>query len=153
MGPVQYTTTERVAARVTMVEGVTIEGDLHLQPRTAYHASPETPLEMLNRADHFFPMTLAHGEVVLVGKAQVSTVAFEGPPADPERQSIARVLELEITVAGGRELRGIAASELPPNKSRASDFLNAPEAFLELTTSEATICVNRAHIRAARPLS
>jgi hypothetical protein len=139
---------------VTLVEGVAIEGDLHLQPRTAYHASPETPLEMLNRDDHFFPMTLAHGEVVLVGKAQVTTVAFDGSPVeDPERQSIARVLELEITMAGGRELRGIAASELPPNRSRASDFLNAPEAFFALVTPEATICVNRAHIRAARPLS
>ena len=41
-----------------MVEGMSIDGDLHLQPSTALHESRETPLELLNREENFFPLSL-----------------------------------------------------------------------------------------------
>ena len=46
--------TTKVPAEVVLMEGPVLEGDLHLYARPTYPPGPETPLEMLNRADVFF---------------------------------------------------------------------------------------------------
>jgi hypothetical protein len=137
-----------------MVEGMSIDGDLHLQPSTALHESRETPLELLNREESFFPLSLPGGNVVFLSKAQVTALAYQGPlNQDPERESAALHIGLEVIMSGGDEYRGFAATELPPNRSRASDFLNRPDRFFSLVVGETTVCLNRSHVRAARPLS
>ena len=50
--------TTKVPAEVVLVEGIVLAGDLHLYARPTYPPGPETPLEMLNRADVFFALTL-----------------------------------------------------------------------------------------------
>ena len=154
MASTQWAATERLQVRVVMVEGMSIEGDLHLQPSTALHETRETPLELLNRPESFFPLSLPSGDVVFLAKAQVAALAYQGPlTQDPERESAALHIGLEITMSGGDEYRGFAATELPPNRSRASDYLNASERFFSLVVGETTVCLNRSHVRAARPLS
>ena len=150
-----WASTQRLPVRVTLAEGLVIQGEAHLQPRVAWRDGPETPIEMLNREDAFFAMNLSHGEVVFVAKAQVAAFAFQPVqvPDDPERQTVARMLPLEIMMVGGAEHRGVAMSEMPPTRSRALDFLNAPERFFLLVTDEGSLCLNRAFVRAVRPLS
>lgn len=150
-----WASTQRLPVRVTLAEGLVIQGEAHLQPRVAWRDGPETPIEMLNREDAFFAMNLAHGDVVFVAKAQVAAFAFQPAQVaeDPERQTVARMLPLEIMMVGGAEHRGIAMSEMPPTRSRALDFLNAPERFFLLVTDEGSLCLNRAFVRAVRPLS
>jgi len=133
---------------------MSIEGDLHLQPSTALHETRETPLELLNREDRFFSLTVSGGSVVFLAKAQVAVLAYQGPVSnDPDRESAALHIGLEVIMIGGDEYRGFAATELPPNRSRASDYLNAPETFFSLVVGETTVCLNRSYVRAARPLS
>jgi len=154
MASTQWAATERQQVRVLMVEGMSIDGDLHLQPSTALHESRETPLELLNREENFFPLSLPGGDVVFLAKAQIRVLAYQGPRShDPERESAALHIGLEVIMSGGDEYRGFAATELPPNRSRASDYLNAPERFFSLVVGETTVCLNRSHVRAARPLS
>lgn len=150
-----WATTERLPARVTLAEGLVIEGEAHLQPGVAWHEGPETPIEMLNRGEAFFPVSLPQGDVVFVAKAQVAAFAFSPDRAsdDPERHTAARMVPLEIMMVGGVEHRGIAVNELPPAHSRALDLLNAPERFFLLVTDEGHLCLNRSFVRAARPLS
>jgi hypothetical protein len=150
-----WASTNRLPTRVTLAEGLVIQGDVHLQPRVAWHDGPETPLELLNRGEAFFPMTLSHGEVVFVAKEQVAVLAYTEVATfdDPERKVAARTLPIEVMMVGGAEHRGIVVSELPPTKARALDFLNAPERFFQLLTDEGTRCLNRRFVRAARPLS
>lgn len=152
-----WATTTRMAARVTLAEGMVIQGELHLQPRVAFHDGAELPVEMLNRPDHFFVMSLPTGEVVFVSKDQVATLAHKendsGLDTDPERQSVARIFAFEVMMVGGEEHRGMVASELPPTRARALDFLNADERFFALHTNDGILCLNRRFIRAARPLS
>jgi hypothetical protein len=140
---------------VILAEGTVIDGDLHLQVRVAHHDGPETPEELLNRHEPFFAMSLAHGEVVFVSKAQVAAVSWKAPAddGDPERQSIARLIGLEITMRGGAEYRGHAVSELPPTRARASDFLNSAEQFFTLVADDCSVCIHRAYVRVARPLN
>jgi hypothetical protein len=146
--------TTRLPARVTLAEGLVIQGDLHLQPRVAWRDGPETPVELLNRAEAFFVMSLPAGEVVFVGKDQVAVLAYRESPAehDPQRETAARHIPLEVMLTGGGEHRGMAVTELPPAHARALDFLNTPERFFALLTDGGTLCVNRRFVRAVRPL-
>ena len=152
-----WATTTRLSARVTLAEGMVILGDLHLQPRVAFHEGPELPVELLNRPDAFFVMSLPTGDVVFVSKEQVASLGYRetdsGLDTDPERQGVARIFAFEVMMVGGEEHRGMVASELPPTRARALDFLNAPERFFALHTNDGILCLNRRFIRAARPLS
>ena len=152
-----WATTTRMPARVTLAEGMVIQGELHLQPRVPFHEGAELPVEMLNRSDAFFVMSLAAGDVVFVAKDQVAMLAHRehetGLDTDPERQSVARIFAFEVMMVGGQEYRGMVASELPPTRARALDFLNAPERFFALHTNDGILCLNRRFVRAARPLS
>ncbi len=62
-----------------MAEGVILEGELHLLTRLAYPPGPETPLEMLNRGDAFFALTVPAGGVTLVPKAQAAVISCREP--------------------------------------------------------------------------
>jgi hypothetical protein len=150
-----WASTNRLTVRVTLAEGLVIQGDVHLQPRVAWRDGPETPLELLNRVEAFFPMSLPNGEIVFVAKEQVAMLGYAAVVTfdDPERKVAARTIPIEVMMVGGHEHRGVAVSELPPARSRALDFLNAPERFFQLMTEEGTLCLNRRFVRAARPLS
>src|SRR5215213_11185386 len=55
--------TRRITAEVVLADGVVLEGHMHLVASAAYPLNSESPLEMLNRADPFFALTLEAGEV------------------------------------------------------------------------------------------
>lgn len=150
-----WASTNRLPSRVTLSEGLVIQGEVHLQPAVASHGGPETPIDLLNRSEPFFVMSLPRGEVVFVSKEQVAVLAYAKVVSvdDPERKVAARTIPLEIMMVGGGEYRGISVSELPPTRARALDFLNAADRFFELMTDEGTLCINRCYVRAVRPLS
>ena len=50
--------THRVPATITLSEGRSIEGDIHLQPLTLMHAGRETPIDLLNRPERFLAVSL-----------------------------------------------------------------------------------------------
>ena len=142
------------AAEVLLADGVPIDGSLHLLSRINYPPGPETPLEMLNRGDPFYALTRAGGGVLLVPKAQtaVITCRHHAPPHDPERFSAAKLVALDVVLIGGRELHGRAAVEMPPERSRALDYVNGPGSFFALWADEVTHYVNKSLIRTIRPL-
>lgn len=145
--------TTKVPAEVVLVEGFVLSGDLHLYARPTYPPGPETPLEMLNREDAFFALTL-DGGVTFLPKTQVIVVSCrnQAPLADPDRVSAARLVELEVVVQGGAEFRGHATLELPPSRSRSLDFLNGPGVFFSLGTGDLSWYINKSRVRLARPL-
>lgn len=147
--------TNRLAAHVALVEGIVLDGDLHLLTRPAYPpGGSETPLEMLNRPDAFFALTLPEGGVALVPKAQVLEITCleDVPPADPDRVTAAKQVELEVTLPGGTEYRGLATLELPPGRSRALDYMNGAGGFFALWADGQTRYINKLHVRFIRPL-
>lgn len=148
-----WSKTEQFAATVEFAEGMTLHGNLHLQPAAAHHSGAETPLDMLNRPDRFYPLTLPSGEVALVAKAQTAVVACARQPAvvDEERLSIARATRLVVRMAGGSEYRGTAMHESPPTHARALDFLNTPDQFFAITDDATTWYINRAYVLFAHP--
>lgn len=150
-----WQTTHRVAAQVRFAHGAVLEGELHLQPGTALHPGAETTLDMLNRPDQFFAMTLPTGETALVAKSQVAVVTCQTADAvvdDPERASVATELTLEVHVVGGHRFRGTTRSELPPLHTRAMDFLNDLTGFFDLTDGDTVQYINRTSVLYVHPL-
>ena len=145
--------TTKVPAEVVLAEGIVLAGDLHLYARPTYPPGPETVLEMLNRGDTFFALTL-DGGVTFLAKTQVVVVSCRDQVTltDPDRASAARHIELEVVTEGGEEYRGRAAFELPPSRSRTLDYLNGAGRFFAIATDDATWYVNKARVRVARPL-
>jgi hypothetical protein len=145
--------TTKVPAEVVLVEGHALAGDLHLYARPTYPPGPETPLEMLNRGDRFFALTL-NGGVTFVPKSQVVVVTCRGQSrmTDPDRLTAARRIELAVVTEPGDEFRGQVVAELPPSRGRTLDFLNGPDAFFELSADDVSWYFNKSRIRLARPL-
>ncbi len=146
--------TQRVAAEVVLADGVVLEGDLHLATRTAYPPETESPLEMLNRPEPFFALTMQEGGVAFVSKAQVAVVSCRDqlPLSDPERASAARLVALEVALATGAEYRGRSTFELPPSRARALDYVNASGTFFTVWSNDLTRYFNKSLVRLIRPL-
>ena len=144
-----------IPATLLQTAGGKREGEIYVMERVPQHAGQETPLDMLNRAEGFFPFRpKGNGAgVLLVAKAR--TVSLTVPLAEAEdkaRLSAAKRARLEVTLADGSQLLGWATLELPQHHSRVLDYLNAvAEPFFAITTGDGVHLVNRAHVLYARP--
>jgi hypothetical protein len=144
-----------ITAHLALTKGEPRAGEIFVFERVPHHTGPETPLEMLNRPEGFFPFKV-HGTsaVLLVTKAHTIqvTVAHAAPISDPERLSAAKMIHLEVVLADGATLTGIAAFEAPAHHSRVLDYLNATqEPFFAVSTATDVHYVNRSHVLFARP--
>jgi len=145
-----------VPARVLLSQGATHPGEVYVMERVPQHDGSETVLEMLNRPQAFFAFRPDPGaDLMLVAKLHTVSVSLDrqAPIADPARLSAAKLLGLEVVLAGGATLNGWASAELPPEQSRLLDYLNSsPDSFFAVWTHAATHYINRAHVLYARPL-
>ena len=141
-------------ARLRLTHGSPNPGTIYLSDRVPRHTGPETPLEMLNRPEFFFPFRPTEDDqILLVAKGQTIALAVDHAPiTDPDRLSAARELRIELVLDNGTTIAGRASVELPEHQSRPLDYLNAtPEPFFAITTDESSHYVNRAHVLFARP--
>ena len=148
----------RVAVPATLLQtgGGKREGEIYVMERMPQHDGPETPLDMLNRAESFFPFRSKgdNGAILLVTKARTVTLTVPRTTAaeDPARVSAARTGRLELTLADGSVLSGWATIEMPHHHSRLLDYLNASaEPFFAIAAGDEIHLVNRAHVLYARP--
>jgi len=146
--------THLLRVEVRLADGETVTGDLHLQPRAAHHSGPETPLDLLERPELFFPLGLPESGVRFIGKPQVVAVVCAPIPAECEadRLGVTRFLGMELSLSDGSAAEGRIGVTLPPTRHRALDCLNAGSGFLILWSDEMALYINRAHVRAVRPL-
>lgn len=150
----EWGTTDRLRVVARMADGEEITGDIFLQPRVSHHSGPETPLDLLERAEAFFPMAMDDGSVRFLNRAQVAILTCQPipPEAEIDRLGINRFVPMEFSLVDGSVWTGAAGVNLPPTRHRALDCLNAGSQYLVLWTDEAARYVNRAHMRVVRPL-
>lgn len=144
-----------VPATLLLAGGGTRVGEVYVMERVPQHAGPETPLDMLNRPEAFFPFrpTKDGTDVLLVAKARTVTLTVVPPKVeDSARLSAAKKASFEVTLADGSKLSGWATLELPEHHSRLLDYLNElAQPFFAVTTANEMYLVNRAHVLYARP--
>ncbi len=150
----EWISTRRQQVAVHLSDRRVLTGNIHLQMIARHHTGPETTDDLLNREETFYVLILDGEQPVFVAKKQTMYLELPPQPAidDPDRASAARRLELEIELADGTLLEGLVMIELPPDRLRALDFLNAAPTFFPLWTEDAVRIVNRDHIRAASPV-
>ncbi len=147
--------TRRQRVELLLSGGRVIVGDIHLQLLAQNHSGPEAPLDLFNRDELFFAVTLDAEQPIFVAKGQVLAATLPPQPAldDPARESAARRLELEVELTDGSLFEGVVMMELPPDRARLLDFLNLTPRFFALSTPEAVRVLNRDHVRAVSPLA
>jgi hypothetical protein len=151
-------TTTRVRSVVTLANGEVYPGYIHLLDWAHFRAGPETPIEMLNRPEGFFPVTQDAGGAVFLPKAQVAMVTCEWPPEGwpPEGMELlpdaGERFMIEVRLANGEIFRGEVSVSLPRGRARALDYLNAAAPFFQLVTDGAPRIFNRSHVSVVRPL-
>lgn len=144
--------TRRVAVEITFRDGTVLAGDVHLQPNTMLAEGFEPLLDLLNRPERFFAVSLESDQVVLLAKAQAAVVTCARPGGEPDPgEYTGTVAKLDIWLASGGRMRGTAMWQLPPAHSRPLDFLNTSGGFLELIDNEYSRYINVGHIRAVYP--
>src|SRR2546422_10940313 len=91
------------------------EGEIYVMERVPQHAGHETALDMLNRAEGWFPFRpKGNGEgggagVLLIAKARtVFLTVHLTEPQDTARLSAAKQARLEVALAEGTQLKGRA---------------------------------------------
>lgn len=145
--------TTTLDAHLVLTSGEEHRGIIYLAERSAEHPTGETPLEMLNGPQAFFPFR-AEGGILLVGKAQTAALIVErvADDTDPERLSVAKTVGIQVILAGGMTVDGWASVELPQHQSRPLDYLNtAARPFFAVATDDAIHHLNRQHVLYARP--
>lgn len=149
-----WATTERLRVEVHLANRRVLIGDIHLQAGTRTHGGWETPSEMLNRPELFFVIILEGGEALFIAKQHVLYLQLPPQPAidDPDRALVAHRFELELELSDGSLHEGVVMSELPPDRPRALDFLNASEAFFPLWAPDGVRIINAGQLRSVSPL-
>jgi hypothetical protein len=140
---------------VKMHSGEMLTGDMFLQPYGRYGGGAERPIDILNAAERFFPLkNRESGEIVLVAKDQVVSVACDRDPGDDDsRTDITRHVALEVRLIHGDTFAGTALLEVPEDHARVLDFLNRwKPRFIPLHTGDGQLLVNRSMIERVRSL-
>ncbi|MBM4187342.1 MAG: hypothetical protein FJ206_08530 [Gemmatimonadetes bacterium] len=146
-------TTERLRVEVHLANRRVLRGEVHLQAGSRLHGGPERPEEMLNREEPFFALVLDEGHPLFIAKEHVLYLQLPPQPAidDPDRALAAHRFELELELSDGSVQEGIVMSELPPDRPRALDFLNASRGFIAVWAPDGVRVVNARYLRLASP--
>ena len=138
---------------LSLVSGETITGAMFVQHVDEGDPRRESPRDVLNSAERFFPVETSEGETLLVAKDRVVEVLAELPSDDDElRRASARSALLEVVLSGGIVRSGTVLLELPAGQPRLLDYLNRlSDRFLVLYATDGTRLLNRALIERVLP--
>jgi hypothetical protein len=145
-----------LAATVRLIYAEAQAGEIFVMQRASHHDGQETPLDMLNRPEGFFPFRAGTDKhVMLVSKASTVTVNVARAAAgmDPDRLAAAHEISVEVTLTNSEVVTGQVYSEQPAHASRFLDYLNAThDFFFTVVTKDTVTYLNRAHVLHARPI-
>ena len=108
--------TLRVRAEVLVTGGRSLIGFLHLQPLALFHSGPESPEDVLNRDEAYFPLT-SENQTIFLAKSQVIavTVSTVLPVRDLDRVEAARTLGMQVELSDGSEVYSVRVHGLTGN--------------------------------------
>ncbi len=119
---------------------------LFLSQSTEVHLGVELFLDVLNSDKTFIPMEDSlTNEILLIRKAQIMGLEL------PERDLLPETLEtreipVRVELINGEIVEGSFFVELPPYRSRLSDFLNLAHQFVYLCRKQNDMILNNTYI-------
>lgn len=144
----------RTSVQLTLSGDSALSGDMFVQSYSRRGGEAESPADILNDAEPFFPLALEDGNTLMVAKNQVIEALIEhARDEDPELRSAAREAAVEIVLAGGASRTGTLHLEVRSERPRLLDFLNLyDQRFFVLHSSDGVRLINRDLIEHVRPL-
>jgi hypothetical protein len=145
----------KVAVRLRLHSGEERRGTLYLDYIDVIHRGEQTLLDKFNDDYPFFPFIAGSGEVEILNRELVCQVEpGEGVSQEMVRKEDSPIFRRErvtLSLVDGRRLEGRIAMDLPDEFSRVSDFLNFPQNFFALETTEGPVLVSKRHVKVLTP--
>ena len=130
--------------------GRKIEVNFHLQQIAEKRSGRETILDLLNSETSFIPLEdLKTGDIFFLNKSEVVRVGLH------EREIVQEIkipseVQVDVRLTNGDILVGTFLIDMPPARSRVSDYLNYSPQFIYLCQKEKDSVLNKAYVRYVR---
>ena len=130
--------------------GSTLEVNFHLRKIAEEHSGSETILDILNSKTSFIPLEdLTASGVLFLNKSKVVRVALH------ERDLVQEInipleVPVEVKLTDGEILVGNFLINMPPARSRVSDYLNYSPQYLYLCQEKGDIILNKAYMHSVK---
>lgn len=136
----------RVAARVRLIDGRTLDGALYADVQRLDGTRASVVDRLHDAFERYIPLA-TEGRHVLLQKSAVVTVHLPGDEVEPPAADGVREFRVALGLAAGEPVRGRLFALLPPAQSRALDFLNrTAQPFVELASGDELVLVNTEHV-------
>lgn len=136
-----------ISVRLLLDDGRTLEGDLFV-PSTG-DSDLERVLGRLNDAhEEFLPLAVGNDRFLL-NKTGILSAEIGPPDSEPDALG-ARVVVARLSLLGGLAVVGKIRIEMPPERSRVLDYMNAAPRFLPVWGDEKVTVVQRRAIISVR---
>ena len=125
------------------------QGVVFLSPFASTRSGEETLLDLLRDKDSFFPFRDDQGRFMLVNKEALTHVRYPGMEDD---SVLGERVSVRITFFGGSVLEGTVLLDMPEERNRLLDYVNASPGFFALTGKDALYIANGALVREISPI-
>lgn len=144
--------TTRQAVTITCLDGRAFEGHIFLPAQSSRHPGPMRPEEWTDTVQTFFPFRGrddAHSTIFNLDAIVAFTVPVDGADAAAEVQDAALTeapLAHVAVAAGSASFEGEVIIDMPPNRQRVADWLNAPGPFITVRAPGQHHLIHKRHI-------
>ena len=130
--------------------GRKIEVNFHLRQIAEKHSGKETIFDLLNSENSFIPLEdLKTGETFFLNKSEMVRVELHEREKVQEIKIPSEVL-VEVRLTNGDILMGNFLIDMPPARSRVSDYLNYSPQYVYLRQKEKDNILNKAYVRSVK---
>jgi hypothetical protein len=137
-------------ATVFESRGSKLEVNFHLRQIAEKHSGRETILDILNSKTSFIPLEdLKAGEILFLNKSEMVRVTLYEREIAPEVK-IPQEVPVRVKLKNGELLLGNFLIDMPPARSRVSDYLNYSPQYLYLCKKEGDLILNKAYIHSVK---
>ena len=121
-----------------------------MNPNAEDHTGKETILDVLKSKASFIPLeNFQTNEIFFVNKTSI--MLLDLPARDlTEKTKLAPEAAVQIKLNNGKMLSGKFSIEMPPERSRVSDYLNFSSEILYLCWEEGDIILNKVYIHSVK---
>ncbi len=136
---------DKFKAKATLCRenGWRLDVNFHLSPRAEEHSGRETILDVLNSERTFIPLEdLQSNEILFVNKTMMMMLELQERGLTHD-STVTPQVSVQVKLISGKVLAGHFLIELPPEKSRVSDYLNLPFQFFYLAREEGDCILNK----------
>ncbi len=137
-------------AKVYESRGSRLDVNFHLRQIAETHSGRETILDILNSKTSFIPLEdLKAGDILFLNKSEMVRVELHEREIAPEIR-IPLEVPVQVKLTNGEILLGNFLIDMPPARSRVSDYLNYSPQYLYLCQNKGDVILNKAYMHSVK---